>query len=197
MSPSSPDLVCPWQWLKGTGPGLLWICHLMKTSINMCTLQLAIWLCLLDCSPPYRSPHTERPVLNQLFIHFPPCRNTPNLRSLLQGCWGLMAHISGLKHFSTWNKHGVLSFCSFLWVPFMGILRAPMEYDTPTTRSSRLWINKNFLPMCDLAKLVNCVHLGFLTCKMRWPWDLNYQNRLVLSIKQINICQEFRWVPGP
>ena len=118
MSPSSPDLVCPWQWLKGTHPGLLWICHLMKTSINMCTLQLAIWLCLLDCSPPYRSPHTERPVLNQLFIHFPPCRNTPNLRSLLQGCWGLMAHISGLKHFSTWNKHGVLSFCSFLWVPF-------------------------------------------------------------------------------
>lgn len=71
----------------------------MKTSINMGTLQLAIWLCLLDRSPPYRSAHTERAVPNQLFIHFPHCCNRPSLCSLLQGCWGLMAHISGLKTF--------------------------------------------------------------------------------------------------
>lgn len=66
------DLVCSWQWLKGTHPGLLWIYHLMKTSINIGTLQLAIWLCLLDPSPPYRSALTQHTVPNQLFIHFPP-----------------------------------------------------------------------------------------------------------------------------
>lgn len=34
--------------------------HLMKTSINNTTLQLAIWLCLVDRSLPYRSEHMER-----------------------------------------------------------------------------------------------------------------------------------------
>lgn len=99
MSPSTPDLVCPWQWLKSTCPGLLWVSHLMKTSINTGTLQRTIWLCLLDCSPPYRSAHTECTVPNQLFIHFSHCSDRTSLRSLLQGGWGLMAYISGLKSF--------------------------------------------------------------------------------------------------
>lgn len=43
-------------------------CHLMKTSINMGTLELTIWLCLLDGSAPHRSVGIEMAAANQLFL---------------------------------------------------------------------------------------------------------------------------------
>lgn len=61
----------------------------MKTSINMDTLQFAIWPCLLDCPPPDRSAGTQHAVPNQLFIPFPYCHNRPSLCSLRQGCRGV------------------------------------------------------------------------------------------------------------
>lgn len=169
MSPSSPDLVCPWQWLESTCPGLLWVCHLMKTSINMGTLQLAIWLCLLDRSPPYRSAHTERAVPNQLFIHFPHCSDRPSLRSQLQGCWGLMPCTSELKTF--FHPNQTLSITEPFYRPCSVLFSADTvrdvaQYSTlPALKQDSGW-SPTLPPTCDLGKLVNFVRLGFLTCKI-------------------------------
>lgn len=42
--------------------------HLMKTSINMGTLELTIWLCLLDGSAPHRSVGMEMAAAKQLSL---------------------------------------------------------------------------------------------------------------------------------
>lgn len=42
--------------------------HLMKTSINNATLELTIWLCLVDRSLPHRSVHMESAAANQLSL---------------------------------------------------------------------------------------------------------------------------------
>lgn len=95
----------------------------MKTSINMGTLQLAIWLCLLDRSPPYRSAHAARAVPNQLFIHFPHCRGRPGLCSQLQGCSGLMLYISDLKTF--FHPNPTLSITESSYCPCSGLCSGP------------------------------------------------------------------------
>lgn len=128
----------------------------MKTSINMGTLQLAIWLCLLDCSPPYRSAHTECTVPNQLFIHFSlQWQDQP--RSLLQGCWGLMACISGLKSFFSpkpnIEHHRILTlslFCPFLWPPFLCVFWEDGQCSSvlSSTGLKPGW-SPTFSPTCD------------------------------------------------
>lgn len=172
MSPSTPDLVCSWQWLKSTCPGLLWVSHLMKTSINMGTLQRTIWLCLLDCSPPYRSAHTECTVPNQLFIHFSHCSDRTSLRSLLQGIHFRPKIIffspkPNTEHYRTLT---LSLFYPLLWASFLCVLwedGSAVQYSSPQAWNLTLVGAQLFLQLVTLASWLTLYTL-FSSIKSGW-----------------------------
>lgn len=61
----------------------------MKTFINMGTLELTIWLCLLDGSTPHRSVGMETAAANQLFLPSPALAltGTDGLSNTASGRW--------------------------------------------------------------------------------------------------------------